>query len=90
MHNIGYLEFEDKTPKADIMATIERIASREGDGYASSMCWHDSMLFPSREKAEQYIKDMDRGWYDDHAVRFKDYSKAKKTKKRLLKQQGKN
>jgi hypothetical protein len=64
------------------MAEIQRQARRDGDGYSSSMTWHDKVPpLESQEKAGEFIRNKDNGWYDDHAVRFLDYSNAKPTKK---------
>jgi hypothetical protein len=66
------------------MAEVEYLAERDGDGYSSRITWHDNIPpFETREEAEKFIESKDNGWYDDHAVRFKDYSKATKTTKIL-------
>lgn len=81
-HNIGYLTCTDPVNKASVIADIAEIAERDGDGYASHMTWHDSVQpFETEEEAHEFIKAHDNGWYDDHAVRFYDYSKAQKTPK---------
>lgn len=46
------------------------------------MTWHTNIPpFETVDEADEFIKKKDNGWYDDHAVRFKNYSKATKTKK---------
>ena len=81
-HNIYYITCDENAKRAAIMADIADHAKRDGDGYSSRFTWHDEISpYESREKAEEAIKMLDRGWYDDHAVRFYDYSKADKTAK---------
>ena len=81
-HNIYYITCDENANRAAIMDDIAEHAKRDGDGYSSRFTWHDKIPpYESREKAEEAIKMLDRGWYDDHAVRFYDYSKAEKTAK---------
>lgn len=82
MHNIHYLVCNENANRKRVMADIAEHAREDGDGYSSKFTWHDELPpFESEEKAEEAIKRLDRGWYDDHAVRFYDYSKAEKTAK---------
>ena len=81
MHNIHYVIYDEKVSKAVIMADIREHAEHDGDGYSSRMTWHDNTApFESYEKAKAFIEQVDRNWYDDHAVKFKDYSDAKSAK----------
>lgn len=82
MHNIHYWTYDENTKKAEIMADIHEQAECDGDGYHTKMIWHDEIQpFETFEEAEKFIKAKDTGWYSDHAVRFKDYSNAVKTKR---------
>jgi hypothetical protein len=82
MHNIHYITCEENAKRSVIMADIAEHAKEEGDGYSSRFTWHDNIPpYESREKAEAAIETLDRGFYDDHAVRFYDYSNAEKTAK---------
>lgn len=82
MHNIGYLVYSEKANKNIVMDEIHTIARRNGDGYNTTMKWHDELPpFETEAEAHQWIEEHDNGWYDDHAVLFRDYSNAKKTKK---------
>ena len=82
MHNIVRFTCDEKANRKSVMTDIQRVAENDGDGYWSKMTWHDEVApLESYEKAEEWINAHDRGNYDDHAVRFKDYSKAVKTKK---------
>jgi hypothetical protein len=81
-HNIRYEILEENVNKQKVMAHIQEIAKSDGDGYCSNMTWHTNVPpFETVDEADEFIKKKDNGWYDDHAVRFKDYSKATKTKK---------
>lgn len=81
MHNIHYAIYDEKVSKAVVMADIREHAEQDGDGYASRFTWHDNTApFESYEKAKEFIDAVDRNWYDDHAVKFKDYSGIKSTK----------
>ena len=40
--------------------------------YHGNMHFHRDMVFKTREEARAAIEKMDKGWYDDHAVMFKD------------------
>ena len=82
MHMVSYREFPENCNRKQVLDDIVREAEREGDGYSGGVKWHDEVMpLANREAAEKWIKDHDKGWYDDHAVRFYDYSKAKETKK---------
>lgn len=82
MHNIHYITVDEKANRKSVMADIAEHAREDGDGYSSKMTWHDEVQpFDTEEEAEEFIKRRDNGWYDDHAVRFLDYSNAKPTAK---------
>ena len=82
MHNIHYITCNENVDRKEIIADIVHHAERDGDGYSSRFTWHDEIPpYESYEKASEAIKMLDRGWYDDHAVRYYDFSKAEKTKK---------
>lgn len=80
-HLIRYIEVGEKAVRYLVMANIEEDARRNGDGYQSKMTWHDNIPpFATKKEAEAFIEKYD-GSYDDHAVRFYDYSGATKTAK---------
>jgi hypothetical protein len=81
MHNIRYLTYKEDISRVLVMADVCEIAKRDGDGYDSNITWHNVSPLESYEEAEKFIKEKDTGWYSDHAVRYKDYSSAKKTTK---------
>ena len=81
-HNIHYFTCKEDCNRKFVMQEIAEHAQADGDGYCSRMTWHDKIPpLESEEEAHEFIKARDNGWYDDHAVRFKDYSGAEKTAK---------
>lgn len=81
-HIIGYLSEKENCNRAMVMLKIQEIAEQDGDGYPGRMTWHDRVEpLKNHDAAEEFIKAHDKGWYDDHAVRYFDYSRAKETKK---------
>lgn len=82
MHNINYIDVQEKCNRKSILWDIQEVAKRDGDGYSGPLKWHDEVPpLKSYEEAEAWIKAHDKGWYDDHAVRYYDYSRLKDTKK---------
>lgn len=51
-----------------------------GGSYHGNMTIHDTPICESYDEAVQFIEEHDRGWYDDHAVQYKDKSRLKPTK----------
>ena len=52
MHNIHYLIFDENVDKRKIMAEICEIASSDGDGYSSSLKWHNIEPLKNYEDAK--------------------------------------
>lgn len=77
MHNIEYWSFDEKCNRNEVMADIEEYAERNGDGYSGPVKWHDEVKpLKNYDEAEKWIQEHDRGWYDDHAVRYFDNSQV--------------
>lgn len=82
MHNIHYIVEAENVNRTKVMDRIVAHARRDGDGYASKMTWHEcTPPLSSEDAAKKWIDEKDNGWYDDHAVRFYDYSNVKKSAK---------
>lgn len=82
MHNIGYISEPENVKRDWVIANIVEEACRDGDGYSGPLKWHDEIpVQENRDAAEAKIQQLDKGWYDDHAVRYYDYSSAKPTTK---------
>lgn len=83
MHALHWIVEEENVNRTAVMDRIRRHAEQDGDcGYSSRFTWHDKVApLASLEEAEKFISAHDRHFYDDHAVRFYDYSGATKTAK---------
>ena len=74
-HAINYYSV---AKRSEIMKVAEQHAMHYTDiqenpngNYHGNMTIHDDIICESREEAEAVIESLDRGWYDDHAVRYK-------------------
>lgn len=84
MHAVEYFTVANKS---DIMRTADEYAYYNTDrgenpsgDYHGQMTIHDDIICESYEDAVETIDRLDRGFYDDHAVRYKDKSALKPTK----------
>ena len=62
---------------SEIKKTLKRIEATAFDPletscYHGNMTVHDKIICKNYEEAEEKIRQWDKGWYSDHAVRFKD------------------
>lgn len=82
-HVISHMSEQEKCNRALVMAAIMERAEKDGDsGYYGPMHWHDEVPpLKNYDEAEKWIQQHDKGWYDDHAVRYYDYSRLKDTKR---------
>ena len=82
MHNINHWSMDEKCDRKQVLWDIQEVAERDGDGYSGPLKWHDEVPpLKNREEAEKWIQAHDKGWYDDHAVRYYDYGAVKVTKR---------
>lgn len=74
MHNIQYLEFPCRTSETAILKYVNKFAydPHETSGYHGGLHFHRDVICKNRDEAREWIENHDRGWYDDHAVFFKD------------------
>lgn len=72
-HAIRYLDYHCSTSEKQILDDINRFAydPQETIGYHGGMIFHKEPVYKNREEAEEAIKKLDKGWYDDHAVRYR-------------------
>ena len=79
MHQIQYLDYRktQTTPKA-ILADLNEFAydPQETCCYHGNLKFHDKPVYKTRDDAYKAIIGMDRGWYDDHAVLYRDGHKV--------------
>lgn len=73
-HAIRYLTYHCSTSEAAILKDINRFAydPEETSGYHGNLHFHRDIICANEEEAMEKIKTLDKGWYDDHAVFFKD------------------
>ena len=45
---------------------------QESCGYHGDLIFHKEPVYKNYEEAAEAIKKFDRGWYSDHAVRYRD------------------
>ena len=73
-HEIRYFDFPENVDRKKVAAKCNHLAAmddwREGCTGLSAIRWIDR-IFESYEKAEEAIKQLDRGWYDCLAVKFR-------------------
>lgn len=58
---------------------VDRQENPNGD-YHGKMTIHDNIICKSYEDAVEKIQQLDNGWYDDHAVQYRDIDSLKPTK----------
>lgn len=73
-HAIRYLTYHCSTSEAAILKDINRFAydSEETSGYHGNLHFHRDIVCANEEEAKEMIDKLDKGWYDDHAVFFRD------------------
>lgn len=73
-HAIQHLIYHCSVSEKKILKDIDKFAygPEERSGYHGNLKFHKDPVYKNREEAEEAIKKMDRGWYDDHAVRFRE------------------
>ena len=73
-HAIRYLDYHCSTSEKAILKEISRFAydPQASSGYHGDLTFHKEPVYKNREEAEEAIKKLDKGWYNDHAVRYRD------------------
>ena len=76
-HAIRHLEYHCSTSEKAILKDLNTFAydPQETCGYHGNMTFHREPVYKNREEAAAAIEKLDRGWYDDHAVMFRDRRK---------------
>lgn len=80
MHNIIYKIHPKNTTRETMLSVATKIAREDGDGYSSRFTLHSGVVYDCEDDAIEAIEGFDNGWYDDHAVLFRDLSTVKKTR----------
>lgn len=73
-HAIRHLDYHCSVSKKQILKDINSFAydPQESSGYRGGLVFHDDIVCKTREEAMEKLASLDRGWYDDHAVFYKD------------------
>ena len=81
-HEIHYMNCNENCNRRQVMDEIQTYSRLHGDGYHSSLTWHDNVNpLDSYEAAKKFIEEHENNKWDDHAVRFYDYSCTEKSTK---------
>ena len=81
-HAIMHYEYSIDTDKKTIEEEMNEQAVMDGDyhsGLNASIRWIDKIC-ADRKEAYEFIQEHDKGWYDQLAVKFREYPKAEPTK----------
>lgn len=73
-HAIHYLDYHCSTSEKAILKDLNRFAydPQETNGYHGNLKFHKEPVYKTRDEAIVAIQKMDKGWYDDHAVRYRE------------------
>ena len=73
-HAIRHLDYHCSVSKTKILKDINSFAydPQESSGYHGGLVFHDDIICKTREEAMEKLASLDKGWYDDHAVFYKD------------------
>lgn len=73
-HCIRHLDYHCSVSEKKILKDLNTFAfdPQESMGYHGNLKFHRDIICKNREEAEAKLKKLDKGWYDDHAVFYKD------------------
>ena len=73
-HIIKHLDYHCSVSEKAILKDLNRFAydPEETSGYHGNLKFHRDIICQTREEAIEKIKGLDKGWYDDHAIFYKD------------------
>lgn len=72
-HATRYLVYHCSVSENQILKDLNEFAydPQETYGYHGNMKFHRDIVCKSEEEAIEKIKELDKGWYGDHAVFFR-------------------
>ena len=84
-HNIEHFTYPEKVDKNKVQKELDHYAAMEDwqegcTGLYRKIRWIDGRVYGSYEEAEEVIKKLDRGDYDQLAVKYDEYHKPKDDK----------
>ena len=73
-HAIGHRIYHCSTSEKQILKDLNSFAydPEETSGYHGNLTFHKDIVCRNAEEAYQKLEELDKGWYDDHVVFFKD------------------
>lgn len=73
-HQIEYLDYHCSTTEKQILKDLNRFAydPQETSSYHGNLKFHRDIVCSNRAEAMKKVTELDKGWYDDHAVFYKD------------------
>ena len=76
-HAIKYLDYHCSTSEKQILKDVNSFAydPQETFGYHGNLKFHRDIVCRNREEAMEKLQELDKGWYDDHAIFYKDSRK---------------
>jgi hypothetical protein len=72
-HAIRHLDYHCSVSEKAILRDINSFAydREESSGYHGNLKFHAEPVYKTRDEAQKAIEKLDKGWYDDHAVRYR-------------------
>ena len=73
-HEIRYIDYHCSKSEKAILKDLNTFAydPQESSGYHGDLKFHREPVYKDRAEAIAAVTRMDKGWYDDHAVMYKD------------------
>lgn len=73
-HQIEYLDYHCSITEKQILKDLNRFAydPQETSSYHGNLKFHRDIVCANRAEAMKKVTELDKGWYDDHAVFYKD------------------
>lgn len=73
-HAIKYLDYHCSVSEKSILKDINKFAydPQESNGYHGNLKFIKDPVYKTRAEAMEAIAKMDKGWYDDYAVRYRE------------------
>lgn len=77
-HVIEYIDYHCSVSEKKILKDLNEFAydPEESSGYHGGLKFQKEPIYKNREKALEAIKKLDKGWYDDWAVRYRNGRKV--------------
>ena len=73
-HAIKHLDYHCSISETSILKDINSFAydPQESHGYHGDLTFHKEPVYKDRDEALKAIETFDKGWYNDHAVRYRE------------------